>query len=327
MMNDERLNNEELFSKILSGNASEEQQKAFDLWLSANEKNKKAFEAYKKIWDWGGHLRQYNLTVAKLKTQIKILEKLRKKRGLMYYWQRVAAILILPVLVFSVLWYDSGNLKMSTGSLVTTRTPFGARTAFLLPDGSAVWLNSGSEVSYPQNFGKTRKITLKGEMYLEVKKNRNPFIVKTDFGEVAVLGTKFNVSSYPGEPFMTTLVEGSVAVKDKAGSDEVRLDPGFQYVSQHGRYTVKKVLPNIYTSWKDGKMIFRREPFETVAKRLERWFNVTIELKGEGIKKLWYTGTIEMESFSEVLELIKNTTPIAYSFNPNTRVLTISKKD
>ncbi|MDD4192257.1 MAG: DUF4974 domain-containing protein [Mangrovibacterium sp.] len=326
-MNDERLNNEELFSGILSGNASPEQREAFDLWLSATPKNRKAFEAYKKVWDWGGHLKPYDLTAAKLKTRIKILEKLREKKGLIYYWQRVAAVLILPVIVFSVLQYDSGNLKMSTASLVTTRVPFGARTTFLLPDGSAVWLNSGSEVTYPQNFGKTRKITLKGEMYLEVKKNGTPFVVSTDFGEVAVLGTKFNVSSYPGEPFMTTLVEGSVAVKDRAGSDEVRLKPGFQYISRDGMPTVKEVPPHLYTSWKDGKMIFRREPFETVAKRLERWFNVTIGLEGEGIKKLWYTGTIEMESFSEVLELIKNTTPIAYSFNPNTRVLTISKKD
>ena len=246
---------------------------------------------------------------------------------MIYYWQRVEAILILPVLVFSVLQYDSGNTKMSTVPLVTTRTPFGARTTLSLPDGSVMWLNSGSEVSYPQSFGKIREITLKGEIYLDVKKDGKPFIVKTDFGEVAVLGTKFNVSSYTGEPFMATLVEGSVAVKDKSGSDEVRLKPGFQYASRDGKYTVKEVPLNIYTSWKDGKMIFRREPFERVAKRLERWFNVTIELKGESIKKLWYTGTIEMESFSEVLELIKNTTPIEYSFNSNTRVLTISKKD
>ncbi|MGV8137884.1 MAG: FecR family protein [Mangrovibacterium sp.] len=326
-MNDERLNNEELFSKILSGNASQEQQEAFDLWLFASDKNKKSFEAYKKIWAWGDHLRPYDLTTAKLKTRIKILEKLKQKKGLIYYWQRVAAILILPVLVFSVLQYDSGNTKMSTVPLITTRTPFGARTSLLLPDGSTVWLNSGSEISYPRSFGKTREIMLKGEMYLEVEKDGKPFIVKTDFGEVAVLGTKFNVSSYTGEPFTTTLVEGSVTVKDKAGSGEVRLKPGFQYVSRDGKYSVKEVTPNIYTSWKDGKMIFRREPFEKVAKRLERWFNVSIELKGDGIGKLWYTGTIEMESFSEVLELIKNTTPIEYSFNSNTRVLTISKKD
>ncbi|MGV8094316.1 MAG: FecR family protein [Mangrovibacterium sp.] len=326
-MNDKHLNNEELFSKILSGNTTTEELETFNHWLSADEKNKKAFESYKKIWDWGGRLKQYDLKAAKLKTEIKILEKLKGKKNFMYYWQRIAAILILPVLVFSVLQYDSGNTKQNTVPLVTTQIPFGARTTLLLPDGSTIWLNSGSEVSYPQSFGKIREITLKGEIYLEVKKDKKPFVVKTDLGEVTVLGTKFNVSSYTGEPFMTTLVEGSVVVKDKAGSDEIHLKPGFQYVSQDGKYTVKEVPISIYTSWKDGKMIFRREPFETVAKRLERWFNVTIELRGESIKNLWYTGTIEMESFSEVLELIKNTTPIEYSFNSKTRVLTISRKD
>lgn len=326
-MSNGNLNNNELFSKVLSGNASREETEKFEQWLSSEEKNKKEFEAYEKIWSWGGHLKPYDIKAARLKTEIKILEKLKAKRSFIHYWQRIAAILILPVIIFSVYLYNFKNGKPGQSTITTITTPFGARTFFTLPDSSAIWLNSGSEVSYPQDFGRRREITLKGEVYLEVKKDRKPFIVKTEFGDVRVLGTKFNVSAYGGESFMTTLVEGSVMIKDKASSGEVLLKPGLQYTSRNGKYTVKEVPTNIYTSWKDGKMIFRREPFETVAKRLERWFNVTIELRGESIKNLWYTGTIEMESFSEVLELIKNTTPIEYSFNSKTRVLTISKKD
>ena len=80
------------------------------------------------------------------------------------------------------------------------------------------------------------------------------------------------------------------------------------------------------TSWKEGKLIFEKEPFANVATALERWYNVKIELQGEKLKRLGYTGTIEMETFSEVLELIKSTTPIKYKFDKNTRILKISGK-
>lgn len=319
-------NTNDLFSKVLTGNASEKEISEFNDWQNESEQNRAAFQEYKKAWESAGLLKSYDLERAKLMTEVKILEKLMAVRGFFFYWQRVAAILILPLLIFSALYYFRNETNATSTALETVKTPYGARTSFELPDGSVAWLNAGSELSYPHRFGKTREINLEGEVYLEVKKGTKPFIVKTAYGEIKVLGTKFNVSAFPGEPFNTTLVEGSVAIKDRTNPDEVILKPGFQYVAENGTYLLEKVQPEMYTSWKDGKMVFRREPFSLVAKRLERWFNVSIKLEGETIKNLWYTGTIEMESFSEVLELIKNTTPIDHSFDSQTRILTITAK-
>jgi ferric-dicitrate binding protein FerR (iron transport regulator) len=316
-----------LFAKVLSGNALAEEKEAFEKWLMQSKRNAAQFSELKKIWGAGESLREYDLQTARLKTELKILQKQTPKKGLFHYWQKVAAFLVVPLLIFSGYYYfkyQSGG--GDTMPVETIKTPLGARTSLVLSDGSTIWLNSGSEISYPHRFGTIREVILKGEMYLEVTKDKRPFIVKTGYGNVVVHGTTFNVSAYDNEPFTTTLIEGSVSVTDYSGEEKARLKPGFQFALENNTPSVKKVSAEFYTSWKEGKLIFKREPFEEVAKRLERWFNVTIKLKGETIKNLWYTGTIEMESFSEVLELIRNTTPIEYSFDSRNRVLIISSK-
>lgn len=319
-------NREEIFSKVLAGIASSSEQIQFEEWLSGSKENEQKFQQYLKIWNVSGEIKKYNIDSAKLKTRIKILDKLKEKKGIFYYWQKIAAILILPLIVASVWFYlDKKDFIDSYSSTIeTVKTPFGARTSLTLPDGSFVNLNSGSEISYPNTFLNERIVELKGEMYLEVVKSQKPFTVRTKYGSVRVLGTKFNISAYENETFATTLVEGAVAIKSK--HEDLKLKPGFQAKLKEDRFEIEKVDVNTYTSWKEGKLQFRREPFVLVAKRLERWFNVKINLEGESIKNLWYTGTIEMESFSEVLEMIRNTTPIDYSFNSNTRELTIVSK-
>jgi ferric-dicitrate binding protein FerR (iron transport regulator) len=140
---------------------------------------------------------------------------------------------------------------------------------------------------------------------------------------VKVLGTNFNVKAYQGEAFVTTLESGSVAFTNPLGRKAI-LEPGSQVVYSSNKFFTQQVDTEVFTSWKDGKLIFRDEPLQNMITRLERWYNVDIKLEDERIKNLKYTGTIEMESFSEVLELIKVTTPINYSFDRKTRVLTIS---
>ena len=81
-----------------------------------------------------------------------------------------------------------------------------------------------------------------------------------------------------------------------------------------------------FTSWKDGKLLFNKEPFPDFIKKLERWYNVKIEYSDPELDKLWYTGTIEMETISEVMEMISKAAPVKYSFNNKTRVFTIKAK-
>jgi len=192
---------------------------------------------------------------------------------------KVAAILILGLLVTTFTFYQSRN-QAESAVFETVSTPFGARTSFKLPDGSEVWLNSGSAITFPLQYGAIRRVELKGEAMFKVAKTGKSFVVETSSGKVEVKGTTFDVSAYEGENFETTLVEGSVRVSNKS-NEVIDLKPGQRSViSLNEKITVAKVDPALITSWTQGKLVFNKEPFVQVASELERWYNVKIELQG-----------------------------------------------
>jgi ferric-dicitrate binding protein FerR (iron transport regulator) len=236
---------------------------------------------------------------------------------------RVAAVLILG-LVISTLVIVRQQQPAYSNVVETVTTPYGARTNFKLPDGSEVWLNSGTTISFPRQYGETRNVELSGQAYFYVVKDGKPFVVKTGFGSIEVMGTSFDAKAYANDNFETTLVEGSVKIVD-GNNRTATLKPGQQAtITPDGEFSLLNVNTGNITSWREGKLVFIKTPFVEVAKDLERWYNVKIELQGERLKKIGYTGTIELETFGEVLELINVTTPIKYSFNKNTRILKIS---
>jgi len=236
---------------------------------------------------------------------------------------RVAAVLIIGLTISTLFLSQKPDKPHYAAVIETVKTPYGARTSFSLPDGSEVWLNSGSTISFPREYGEIRNVELTGEAYFKVLKDGKPFVVKTVLGQVEVLGTSFDVKVYPNENFETTLVEGSVKVSNQI-NQVATLKPGQQSrITAANEIAMNEVNTGLITSWKDGKLIFVKEPFENVSRELERWYNVRIELQGNRLKKLGYTGTIELETFSEVLELINTTTPIKSVFDKKTRILKI----
>lgn len=237
---------------------------------------------------------------------------------------KVAAVLITGLIISTFFLYTKPEKQLNLATIETVTTPYGARTNFKLPDGSEVWMNSGSTLSFPKQYAATRNVELTGQAYFKVIKDGKPFIVKTMLGVIEVMGTSFDVKAYNDETFQTTLVEGSVKVSNNS-NQLATLKPGQQsIITPANEFLMKEVNTELSTSWREGKLIFVKEPFANVAKALERWYNVKIELQCEKLKKLGYTGTIEMETFGEVLELINTTTPIKYKFEKNTRVLKIS---
>ena len=237
---------------------------------------------------------------------------------------KVAAVLIVGLMTTTTIFYNKPEKQLYSGIIETVTTPYGARTSFKLPDGSEVWMNSGSTISFPKQYAAIRNVELTGQAYFKVIKDRKPFVVKTRLGAIEVMGTSFDVKAYTDETFVTTLVEGSVKVSNNS-NQIATLKPGQQsIISTANEFSMKEVNTELSTSWKEGKLMFVKEPFANVAKALERWYNVKIELQCGKLKKLGYTGTIEMETFGEVLELINTTTPIKYKFEKNTRVLKIS---
>ncbi len=252
--------------------------------------------------------------------EIALAEKSPKQAIRMYQLISGVAMVLVVGLLFGILLVKPSSNEILTQTITT---PYGGRTNFTLSDGTEVWLNAGSAITYPTQFADTRKVAIKGEAYFKVVHNSQPFIVESKYGYVEVMGTEFDVKAYDDEAFVTTLVNGSVVYRSN-NDKEVLLAPGYQVTNSSEKLVTRKVETEIFTSWKDGKLIFREEPLENIVSRLERWYNVDIRLEGDNIRNLKYNGTIELESFSEVLELIKVTTPIEYSFDRKTRILTIT---
>ncbi len=236
-----------------------------------------------------------------------------------------AAFLVGFVLAALFTWYLA---KPGTTPVTQQKvsTPYGARTQFTLPDSSIVWLNSGSELIFPSKFQDKRPVKLVGEAFFKVKKSGIPFIVYTEYGNVEVKGTSFDVKAYRDDSFETTLVAGKVNVF--AGEREgATLCPGSQAVLSEKGLQVKTVDTELFTSWKEGKLIFSKEYLPQLAQKLERWYNVKIEMDNDPrLNNICYSGTIEMETFCEVLNLLRVTAPVDYTWNDKTRVIKLFYK-
>lgn len=233
------------------------------------------------------------------------------------FYSRVAAILLLPILIFSV--YNSLNedVRNNSEQWVEIHSPYGARTQFSLPDGSTGWLNSGSILSYPVRFNSERTVTLNGEAYFDVVKNPNaPFIVDARQVKVKVLGTSFNVVSYDRDSISEVIVaSGKVEVSSAGQLLASKLLPSERLVLNRSknRFSTSTVDIQNYTSWKTGKLIFSNDNLDEVVRKVSRFYNVDFEVNGNVNRTELFRAILEEESLEEVLRYMKLTMSIDYA--------------
>lgn len=166
---------------------------------------------------------------------------------------------------------------------VTLSTPRGGQYRVTLSDGTKVWLNAASSLSYPTTFTeKDRSVILHGEAYFEVAANASqPFIVHTPNQDIKVLGTEFNINCYRDENrIVTTLVTGSVKLDSKGAAASLQLHPGEQAVLNNENFDVAAVDVSLYTAWKDGEFRFRATPLVEVLHQIERWYDMDVDYTG-----------------------------------------------
>lgn len=178
--------------------------------------------------------------------------------------------------------YEDGTSipEAKSGQYATLAVPRGGRYHITLPDGTQVWLNSASSLTYPTVFDdSSRTVSLRGEGFFEVVPDKLPFKVKTTGQTVMVLGTRFNVNAYQNEPGVTTtLVSGSVEIALNRGRvSRLQLKPGEQAIVSDKTIKVRKVALPIYTAWKDGDFRFRETPLPEVLRQLERWYDIEVD--------------------------------------------------
>lgn len=192
-------------------------------------------------------------------------------------------------------------------------TPTGGKYQINLPDGSKVWLNSSSTLRYPALFsGNTREVELSGEAYFDVAKDKTkPFKVITKDQIVEVLGTQFNINSYPDEgTFKTTLIEGSVKIIYK--DEVVLLSPGQQFQPNSRSAKVQEADTEEVLAWKNGYFLFKNEDIQSIMRKLSRWYNVEVSYSGE-IPHVGFGGNISRsKDISEVLKVLQLTNAVHF---------------
>jgi transmembrane sensor len=256
------------------------------------------------------------------------IQKKRSFRPIFRFFSRAAAILFLPLLLYTFYVHfstiDSSNDLIAKGRQLYNKiiAPQGSVVSLDLPDGSKVWLNNGSKLRFPAKFnGNKRIVELEGEGYFEVMPNpRKPFIVDTKKIRVIALGTKFNVMAYMDDPDVeTSLKEGKVLIQriDKAGKGHTLLEmKPSEYItfnSGNEKLTLQRKDPEEYSSWINGKLVFRNVPLDQVVRKLSRWYNVEFDIQDSDLEQYSYTATLIDETLPQVLELMKIATPIDYT--------------
>lgn len=204
----------------------------------------------------------------------------------------------------------------------TLRIPQGGEYCLSLSDGTRIWLNAKTELSYPVFFtGKERRVKLKGEAYFDVARNEmQPFIVETDRMEVKVLGTTFNVNAYADEPeVVTTLVTGSVQIQDSGRAVGI-LQPSEQalWSREKGTLCVRKVNTDCYTQWREGSFIFRNDDLESIFRILARWYDLEYEFSEPELKSERFYGTTgRYENIVELLRQFEKTGKVHFAYQGN----------
>ena len=275
-----------------------------------------------------------------------------KKKKWMIGLSSIFALLIISAFFFffsNQQLSQKDNPEFNAKNEISTKS--GSKTSLVLPDGTKVWLNASSQLTYEKNYGnKLREVSLIGEAYFDVVKNKEkPFVIHTAKMDIKVLGTAFNVKCYPGEKTTeTSLVRGSIEVTLKDRQEKIMLKANEKLVINNQeespentkasspakvmplKVTIEKpiitlthltILPKdntiIETAWVQNRLMFSSETFEEVVLKMERWYNVKIYIMNEQLKEERLTGNFEKETVTDALNALKLTTQFYYNLKNN----------
>jgi ferric-dicitrate binding protein FerR (iron transport regulator)/succinate dehydrogenase flavin-adding protein (antitoxin of CptAB toxin-antitoxin module) len=223
----------------------------------------------------------------------------------------------------------------------------GTKTKIILPDGSQVWLNSDSKLSYGARFNDTiREVSLEGEAYFDViKDQKRPFVVMTNALNIRVLGTAFNIKSYAKDATIeTTLIRGMIEVRknNEPATTKIVLTPNEKLIYNKSEAllvrpnneqntigkklealsvsTLSKNIPDssrVETAWIYGRLVFDGDSFVTLAEKMERWYDIKITIQNQSISKNRFSGVFEKENVEEAFKALQLITMFKYDIHDN----------
>lgn len=294
-------------------------------WLS-DSKHLQAYEEIAALWKKvqeraDGYAPQpalYWNQIAKRLDLPSVRKEQKKLRPIRNIYKVAACVAVL--LVSSLTFYLGTAWNSESKISEQCYTNVNGKSQVTLPDGSVVWLHSNTRLAYKTDFQKSnRTVSLEGEAYFEVAKDKSKrFIVHTDGVDVAVYGTKFNVSSRPdSKKINVSLLEGSVAFTTAANPKENFLNPGeaVMYNKESHEALITKEDVDMNAAWATPTVQFSNRSLGRICNVLSDRFDVTIHIDPKLTDKYVYTFTLHDESIFEILELIASIHPIKYKFN------------
>lgn len=320
---------DELITNYLSGGLGTEELTELEDWLKASPENQKYFRQIREVWFstiGANEETRYDKEAAfqrfLSKTQVSAEKKVIKKHPLHKYMYAAAAIALLCLISFASYWSGSEQVKKQFAEMVI-EAPLGSKTKLYLPDGTLVWLNAGSKITYSQGFGVAeRKLQLAGEGYFEVTKNEQiPFEIKTKELELRVLGTKFNFRNYPeDEEISVSLLEGKVSLKNSLKNNSLcYLEPDQKAIlnKRNGELQISSVEAEYASEWTNGFLFFDEDLLPDIAKELERSYNVKITLEDSSLATFRFYGNFvrKEQSIRDILDMLASTGKLQYHIN------------
>ena len=318
---------EELLLRFLTKTCSQEELIEVENWISIDKANADWLFRMEDIWSLKDELRysdRKEIDAAYqqfIRTVSTTEQKQAVKRQLYPVWTKYAAAIVIVFLLSGNIYQIFRNKLSDEIAANTIEVPVGQRVAITLADGTKVWLNSGSILSYPSKFGlKNRLVRLDGEGYFEVTADaKYPFVVNTAALDVKVLGTKFNVQAYPDEDIAVALFKGQLHVQADAQSALMEADELVTWSKQTGLVHHKNREVRHTTQWTSGGLMFVDEPLANIAKALQRRFGVTIVIENPELANEPFTCRTQPNvTLEQVLNLLKSTQKLNYSIREQT---------
>ena len=327
-MEEENKHIDELIANYLTEGLDKNALDELKTWIAASAENQQYFICQREIW-FSAVSREaasdYDKDKAfenfrnRVESQKEIQSTSRRGFSLSALWRYAAVVAIIIAVGCISYWQGEVNVK-DTFADISVEAPLGSKTKLYLPDGTLVWLNAGSRMTYSQGFGvDNRKVELEGEGYFEVKRNEKiPFFVKTKDLQLQVLGTKFNFRDYPEDhEVVVSLLEGKVGLNNLLREEkEAVLSPDERAVlnKANGLLTVESVTASNASQWTDGYLFFDEELLPDIAKELERSYNVKIHIANDSLKTFRFYGNFvrREQNIQEVLEALASTEKMQY---------------
>lgn len=321
----------------LTNSLTTEEMQSFQEWLNTSEENRKYFSDMQEVWVAAcdeisddksfNKERAYQLFLKRTGEAVKQSIN-RGKTIRLRQWMYVAAMIIVVFICGAIAFQSGKSAIRNQLTQISIEAPYGSKTKLYLPDGTLVWLNAGSKMSYAQDFGiNDRSLDLTGEAYFEVTKNEHiPFKVHTNELDVKVLGTKFNFRNYQDDlEAKVCLLEGKVALSAQQMETILQPDQQALFDKKTGKLLISSTKAVYSAEWTNDRLYFDEALLPDIVKELERSYNVKIIIADDVLNSVRFYGNFRRreQSIVEVMDVLSSTDKMTYTIDGKNIVITL----